>query len=83
MIGDNPVFYDPDADMLRVELRPWPAGGNAMDAGGEDGEDGLVIHYAPDGKPWAWEVEHASKRPDLVARAFAALRSSRGIAEAA
>lgn len=80
MTTDSPVFYDPASDMLRVELREWPPGGDQAEVGGEDAETDLVIHYAADGKPWAWEVEHASKRPDLVARALATLRMSRGIA---
>ena len=29
----------------------------------EDEGDGLVVHYAPDGQPWAWEIEGASRRP--------------------
>ena len=41
--------------------------------GGEDAEDGLVVHYGPDGLPHAFEIEHASARPDLVARALSAL----------
>lgn len=85
MTAESPMTYDPDADMLRVELRPWPQGtaGDRDTVGGEDVEPDLVVHYAADGKPWAWEIEHASKRPDLVSRAMAELRAARGLADAA
>jgi hypothetical protein len=48
--------------------------------GGEDAEDGLVVHYGPDGLPHAFEIEHASERPELVARALSALRHAKGFA---
>jgi hypothetical protein len=48
--------------------------------GGEDAEDGLVVHYGPDGLPHAYEIEHASERPELIARALAALRHAKGFA---
>ena len=41
---------------------------------GEDTDEGLVIHYGPDGLPHAFEIEHASERPDLVARALCSPR---------
>jgi uncharacterized protein YuzE len=79
----EPVLYDPETDTLLVELRPWPAASLAEineQVGGEDVEDGLVVRYGPDGLPHAFEVEHASERPDLVARALAALRHAKGFA---
>jgi hypothetical protein len=48
--------------------------------GGEDAEDGLVVHYGPDDRPNALEIEHASKHPDLVARALSALHHAKGFA---
>ena len=77
MTGE-PVLYT-----LLVELRPWPAASPAEvneQVGGEDAEDGLVVHYGPDGLPHAFEIEHASERPELVARALAALRHAKGFA---
>ena len=82
-MNGEPVLYEPETDMLLVELRPWPAASPAEVnelVGGEDVEEGLVVHYGPDGLPHAFEVEHASARPDLVARALAALRHARGFA---
>ncbi len=82
MTGE-PVLYDPETDTLLVEVRPWPAaspGEVNEQVGGEDAGDGLVIHYGPDGLPHAYEVEHASERPALVARALGALRAAKGYA---
>jgi hypothetical protein len=74
MTGE-PVLYDPETDTLLVELRPWPAASPAEvneRVGGEDVADGLVVHYGPDGLPHAFEIEHASERPERVARACSA-----------
>jgi len=82
-VTDEPVIYDPETDTLLVELRPWPSSSPTEvneEVGGEDAGEGLVIHYAPDGLPHAYEVEHASERPDLVARALSALRAAKGFA---
>ena len=69
---------------MLVELRAWPGGSPAAPkAGGEDAGDDLVVHHAPDGEPWAWEIEHASERADLVAEALRRVRSSRGALDAA
>jgi hypothetical protein len=81
----EPVLYDPETDTLLVEIRPWPAGSPAEineEVGGEDAGEGLVVHYGPDGRPHAYEVEHASARPELVARALTALRAAKGYAAA-
>jgi hypothetical protein len=82
-MSGEPVLYDPATDTLLVELRPWPSASPAEvndEVGGEDVEPGLVVHYAPEGRPHAFEVEHASERPDLVARALSALRHTKGFA---
>jgi hypothetical protein len=74
-MNGEPVLYDPETDTLLVELRPWPAASPAEvneQVGGEDAEDGLVVHYGPDGLPHAFEIERASQRRDLVARPFRA-----------
>jgi uncharacterized protein YuzE len=80
-MNGEPVVYDPETDTLLVELGPWPAASPAEvneQVGGENVEEGLVVHYGPDGLPHAFEVEHASERPDLVTRALAAVRHARG-----
>ena len=81
----EPVPYDPETDTLLVKIRPWPASSSAElndEVGGEDVETGLVIHFGPDGQPHAYEVEHASARPELVARALHALRAAKCFAAA-
>ena len=50
---------------MAIELRPWP-GRDDDDAIGRDTGDDLVIHYAPDGAPRLWEIEHASRHHDLA-----------------
>jgi uncharacterized protein YuzE len=83
-MSDGPVTYDPATDTMLVELRPWPGGAATSHAvGGEDAGDDLVIHHAPDGSPWVWEIEHASRHPDLIGDALRAVRAARGVADAA
>lgn len=62
MTHEPVINYYPDTDTMSIEVRPWPTadGGNAAEIGGEDAGDDLVIHYAADGQPWLWEIEHAS-----------------------
>jgi uncharacterized protein YuzE len=82
-VSGEPVVYDAETDTLLVEIRPWPSPSAAEvneQVGGEDAGEGLVIHYGPDGVAHAFEVEHASQRPHLVARALKALRAARGFA---
>jgi uncharacterized protein YuzE len=82
-MNGEPVFYDPETDTLLIELRTWPDASPAEvndQVGWEDVEERLVVHYGPDGLPHAFEVEHASERPDLVAHALAALRHAKGFA---
>jgi hypothetical protein len=57
-----------------IERCPWP-GRDDDDAIGRDAGDDLVIHYAPDGAPWQWEIEHAPRHPDHIAAALAELRA--------
>ena len=78
------VLYDPETTLL-VEIRPWPGVSPAevnQEVGGEDAEEGLVVHFGPDGEPHAYEIEHASARPELVARALNALRIAKDYAAA-
>ncbi len=77
-MSDGPIIsYRPETDTMAIELRPWPGNDDEGDAqiGGEDAGDDLVIHYAPDGEPWLWEIEHASAHPEHIAAALALLRS--------
>ena len=82
-MNGEPVLYGPETDTLLVELRPWPAPSPAEvneQVGGEDADERLVVHYGQDGVAHAFEIEHASERPDLVARALSTLREAKGFA---
>ena len=68
----QPVRYYAETDTMAIELRPWPGGDG--DAVGYDAGPDLVIHDAPDGAPWLWEIEHASRHPEHIAAALAAMR---------
>ena len=78
-IGWQPVRYCIETDTTAVEIRPWPGleddDGTARDAGVE-----LVIHYPPDGRPWLWQIEHASRHPEHIAAALAELRRQGAVA---
>jgi hypothetical protein len=71
----EPVRYFVDTDTMAIEVRPWP--GQSGESGeGEDAGPDLVIHYYPgDGKPWLWEIEHASEHPEHIAAALMEMRS--------
>ena len=77
--GKSPVVYEPSTDTMAIEIRPWP-GGEGEAYGGEDAGPDLVIHYAPDGAPWLWEIEHASQHPEHIIAALTELRSAGGAA---
>lgn len=75
MSSEPHIRYQPDTDTLAIELRPWPATqGDASLVGGEDAGEDLVIHYAADGQPWLWEIEHASRHPEHIAAALEQVR---------
>jgi uncharacterized protein YuzE len=76
MTTEPAIHYYPDTDTLAIELRPWPEGreGDKSQIGGEDAGEDLVIHYAADGEPWLWEIEHASVHPEHIAAALAQIK---------
>jgi hypothetical protein len=75
----EPVRYYPDTDTMAIELRPWPGHPNET-AVAYDAAPDLVIHDAPDGAPWLWEIEHASQHPEHITAALAALRRQQPVA---
>jgi hypothetical protein len=77
---ESPVLYESSTDTMLVELRPWPGGGPHRQtdlSGGEDAGEDLVVHYGPDGLPYAWEIENASRHPEHIAAALRRLQQSR------
>ncbi|HEV2186594.1 MAG TPA: DUF2283 domain-containing protein [Stellaceae bacterium] len=82
MTAEPVIRYHPDTDTMAIELRPWPrTAGDAREIGGEDAGDDLVIHYAADGQPWLWEIEHASTHPEHIAAALGQIRKTAIAAE--
>jgi hypothetical protein len=79
---DANIHYYPETDTMAIGVRPWPQGvtGDERQIGGEDAGEDLVIHYAADGEPWLWEIEHASRHPEHIAAALDELRRRSAIA---
>jgi uncharacterized protein YuzE len=81
MILEPTIRYYPETDTTAVEIRPWPdQAGNPAEIGGEDAGEDLVIHYAADGQPWLWEIEHASAHPEHIVAALEQLRRFAAVA---
>ena len=79
----EPTIRDyPETDTMAIEIRPWPdaTNGDPDQIGGEDAGQDLVIHYAADGQPWLWEIEHASAHPEHIAAALGQIRRRCAIA---
>jgi uncharacterized protein YuzE len=72
MIIEPTIRYYPETDTKAIEIRSWPveAKGDESRVGGQDAGEDLVVHYAPEGKPWLWEIEHASRHPEHIAAAL-------------
>lgn len=82
MISDPTIRYYPETDTLAIEIRDWPEGqdGDPDAIGGQDAGEDLVIHYAVDGQPWLWEIEHASAHPEHIAAALDQIRRRSALA---
>lgn len=81
MITEPTIRYYPDTDTMAIEIRPWPEGqAESGEIGGQDAAEDLVIHYAADGQPWLWEIEHASSHPEHIAAALDEIRRRSAIA---
>jgi hypothetical protein len=76
------IRYYPDTDTMAIEIRPWPEdqSGDPREIGGQDAGEDLVIHYARDGQPWLWEIEHASVHPEHIVAALDQIRRRGAIA---
>jgi uncharacterized protein YuzE len=81
MILEPTIRYYPETDTMAIEIRPWPEGqGDPDEIGGRDAGEDLVIHYAADGQPRLWEIEHASAHPEHIAAALDQIRRRSAIA---
>jgi hypothetical protein len=67
---------------MAIEVCAYPGGdANALEIGGEDAGEDLVIHYAADGLLWLREIEHASADPEHIvqrSRKFASAQPDAG-----
>lgn len=74
----GPVFYDPETDSMYVEIRTGAGASchvdNARDLVVDLDSDGLVVGY---------DIQHASRHPDVIAEALAELRRAQGLSAAA
>ena len=70
------IRYYADTDTMAIEIRPWPQAhdGDPNNIGGQDAGEDLVVHYAADGSPWFWEIEHASRHPEHIVAALDQIR---------
>ncbi len=82
MTLETNIRYYPETDTMAIEIRPWPegTGRDRRKIGGEDAGEDLVIHYAADGEPWLWEIEHASAHPEHIAAALEEIRRINAVA---
>lgn len=78
MTADSPFLYDAATDSLYVKVRPGPSVDNEVD----DTRD-LVIDLDADGLVVGYDIQHASRHPDVIAEALAALRAAHGHSKAA
>jgi uncharacterized protein YuzE len=67
--------YDPSTDSLYIKLRPGASVDNIV----HDDRD-LVVDIGEDGKPVGYDIQHASKHPDVIAEALQILQRGNQIA---
>lgn len=77
-MNDSPFVYDPTTDSLYVKIREEPSVDNEIDNSRD-----LVLDIGADGRVVGYDIQHASRRPEVIAEALAALRAAQGIAAAA
>ncbi len=68
-------YYDPATDSLYIKLRPGASVDNIV----HDDRD-LVIDIGEDGKPVGYDIQFASKHPDVIIEALQILQRGTRIA---
>jgi uncharacterized protein YuzE len=66
--------YDPATDSLYIKLRPGPSVENRIVG------DDLVIDLGADGEPVGYDIQHASRHPEMIAEALQILQRGRKMA---
>ena len=73
----DPVSYDPSTDSMYVKIRPGASVRQRMDEARE-----VIIDLGEDGNPVGYDIQFASKHPDVIAEALGLLqRAPREAAE--
>lgn len=54
--------YDPSTDSLYIEVRPLPSKRTV------EVETDVMVDYGVDGEPVGYDIQHASTKPDVIAR---------------
>ncbi len=60
--------YDPTSDSLYIKLRPGPSVANRIVS------ENLIIDLGEDGEPVGYDIQHATKNPNLIAEALRMLQ---------
>lgn len=71
----EPVSYDPSTDSMYVKIRPGASVHQKMD---EDRE--VIIDFGEDGEPVGYDIQFASRHPDVIAEALQLLQRQGRIA---
>ena len=75
MTQTSPVFYDRSTDTMYVTFRE----GRVAHTVAHDARD-FAIDMGEDGQPMGYEIQFASKHPELIAEALQILQDGRKIA---
>jgi uncharacterized protein YuzE len=65
----DPVSYDPSTDSMYVKIRPGVSVRQRMDEARE-----VIIDLGEDGEPVGYDIQFASKHPDVIAEALGLIR---------
>jgi uncharacterized protein YuzE len=68
----EPVSYDPSTDSMYVKIRPGASVRQKMDEQRE-----VIIDFGEDGEPVGYDIQFASRHPDVIAEALRLLRRDR------
>jgi uncharacterized protein YuzE len=66
------TLYDPETDSLYGKIRSGPSVRQRMDEARE-----VVIDYGEDGEPVGYDIQFASRHPEVIAEALALVQSHR------
>ncbi len=72
---NSPIIYDRSTDTMYVTFRE----GRVVDTVAHDDRD-FAVDMGEDGQPMGYEIQHASKHPDVIAEALQILQSGRRMA---